>query len=89
MFPSFDFEGALNYLNLLERPWLYSRLGYLLDRHANRLFFAGKSRDAYLRRIPRGVVYLEAKRPGCRWVATWNLMVPPTLLGRGERDESI
>lgn len=85
MFPSFDFEAALNYLNLQNRPWLYARLGYLLDRHAKRLFFAGKSRDAFLRRVPPGLVYLEKKSPGCRWIATWNLMVPPTLVVRDER----
>jgi predicted transcriptional regulator of viral defense system len=79
MFPSFDFEAAFKYLRLLRRPWLFARVGYLLDRHAEKLFFGGKWRDAFLRRVPRGVVYLERKRPGCRWVATWNLMVPPGL----------
>jgi predicted transcriptional regulator of viral defense system len=79
MFPSFDFETALEYLKLLRMPWLYARLGFLLDRHAEKLFFRGKSRDNFLRRLPRGVAYLEQKRPGNRWVPTWNLMVPETL----------
>ena len=79
MFPSFDFEAALEYLKLLRMPWLYARLGFLLDRHAEKLFFRGKSRDAFLRKLPRGVAYLERKRPGNRWVPTWNLMVPETL----------
>jgi predicted transcriptional regulator of viral defense system len=35
-FPSFDFDAAFEYLRLLQRPWLYSRLGYMLDRHADR-----------------------------------------------------
>jgi predicted transcriptional regulator of viral defense system len=78
-FPSFDFEVAFKYLTLLHWPWLYARLGCLLDRHAKRLFFAGKWRDAFLRRVPRGVVYLERKRPGGRWVSLWNLMVPPSM----------
>jgi predicted transcriptional regulator of viral defense system len=77
--PSFDFDVALEYLRLLRMPWLYARLGFLLDRHAEKLFFKGKSRDAFLRKLPRGVAYLDRKRPGNRWVLTWNLMVPETL----------
>ncbi len=79
MLPSFDFDVALEYLRLLRMPWLYARLGFLLDRHAEKLFFKGKSRDAFLRRLPRGVAYLDRKRPGNRWVPTWNLMVPETF----------
>lgn len=79
MLPSFDFDVALEYLKFLRMPWLYARLGFLLDRHAEKLFFKGKSRDAFLRRLPRGVAYLDRKRPGNRWVHTWNLMVPETL----------
>jgi predicted transcriptional regulator of viral defense system len=79
MFPSFDFEAAFKYLRLLRRPWLFARLGYLLDRHAKRLFFTGKWRDAFLRKVPRGVVYLERKLPGCRWVPVWNIMVPRSV----------
>ncbi len=55
MFPSFDFDAALEYLKLLHKPWLYSRLGFLLDRHADRLFFRGKPRDKFLRHLPSGV----------------------------------
>jgi len=83
-FPSFDFEVALEYLKLLRRPWLYSRVGYLLDRHAERLFFSKKYRDRFLTRRPRGVAYLEKKRPGLRWVETWNLMVPEALMQSAE-----
>lgn len=79
MFPSFNFATALEYLNLLRRPWLYARLGYVLDRHAGRLGFRGEWKEALLNRLPRGVVYLGPKRKGCRWVREWNLMVPPSL----------
>lgn len=79
MFPSFDFARALDYLKVLRRPWLYARVGFLLDRQADRLFFSGKWRDEFLRRKPRGVVYLEKKTPGLKWVPLWNLMVPPEL----------
>ena len=84
MLPSFDFETALAYLKLLRRPWLYARLGYLLDRHADKLFFSGACRDSMLRRLPRGVAYLGPKRSGYHWVPTWNLMVPGTLARTGE-----
>jgi hypothetical protein len=79
MFPSFDFEAAFEYLRLLRRPWLYSRLGYMLDRHAEKLYFLPKYRDKFLRRAPRGVVYLEKKEAGQRWIPTWNLMAPAAL----------
>ena len=79
MFPSFDFEPALEYLKLLHMPWLYARLGFLLDRNAEKLFFRGKPRDLFLRKLPKGVAYLERKRPGNRWVPTWHLMVPEAL----------
>ena len=79
MFPSFDFEAAFEYLRLLRRPWLYSRLGYMLDRHAEKLYFLPKYRDKFLRRAPRGVVYLEKKEAGQRWIPTWNLMAPSAL----------
>jgi predicted transcriptional regulator of viral defense system len=79
MFPSFDFDAALGYLKLLRSPWLYSRLGFFLDRHADKLFFQGKARDRFLQKLPRGVAYLADKRPGQRWVPTWKLMVPETF----------
>jgi predicted transcriptional regulator of viral defense system len=79
MFPSFDVEAALAYLKLLRSPWLYSRLGFLLDRHADTLFFRGKARDRFLQKLPRGVAYLADKRPGQRWVPTWKLTVPETF----------
>ena len=63
----------------LSRDKVRVTLGFLLDRHAEKLFFKGRSRDAFLRRLPRGVAYLERKRPGNRWVPTWNLMVPETF----------
>jgi len=85
MLPSFDFDVALEYLRLLRMPWLYARLGFLLDRHAEKLSFKGKSRDAFLRKLPRGVAYLDRKRPGNRWVPTWNLMVPETLATSGDQ----
>jgi predicted transcriptional regulator of viral defense system len=79
MFPSFSFAAALEYLKLLRKPWLYSRLGFLLDRHADKLFFRGDPRDQFLRRLPKGVAYLGSKHPGNRWVPTWRLMVPEAL----------
>ena len=79
MFPSFDFEKALDYLKVLKHPWLYARVGFLLDRHAERLFFSGKWRDEFLRRKPPGVVYLDKKAPGLKWVPLWNLMISPEL----------
>jgi hypothetical protein len=76
---SFDFEAAFEYLRLLGRPWLYSRVGYMLDRHAEKLYFLPKYRDKFLRRAPRGVLYLEKKEAGQRWIPTWTLMAPSPL----------
>jgi predicted transcriptional regulator of viral defense system len=79
MFPSFDFDAALEYLKSLRKPWLYSRLGFLLDRHADKLFFRDDARDQFLRHLPAGVAYLGNKRPGNRWVPAWKVLVPETL----------
>lgn len=41
MFPSFDFDAALEYLKLLRRPWLYARLAnfaVLVHRRAQHYF---------------------------------------------------
>jgi predicted transcriptional regulator of viral defense system len=84
MFPSFDFDAALEYLKLLRQPWLYSRLGFLLDRHADKLFFRDAARDYFLRHLPSGVAYLGNKRPGNRWVPTWKVMVPETFAPTAE-----
>src|SRR6202162_338642 len=84
MFPSFNFDAALEYLEVLRKPWLYSRLGFLLDRHADKMFFRGDAREQFLRRLPKGVAYLGSKRPGNRWVPTWKLMVPETLAPSAE-----
>ena len=84
MFPSFNFDVALEYLKFLRKPWLYSRLGFLLDRHADKLFFRGAAREQFLRKLPRGIAYLSSKRPGNRWVPTWRLMVPETLAPSAE-----
>ena len=79
MFPSFNFESALQYLAILSSPWVYARLGYLLDRHGRRLFFTGEWRYAFLGGVSKGVAYLGPKRRGYQWVPTWKLMVPPSL----------
>jgi predicted transcriptional regulator of viral defense system len=79
MFPSFDFDAALAYLKLLRSPWLYSRLGFFLDRHADKLFFRGKARDRFLQKLPRSVAYLGDKHPNQHWVPTWKVMVPETM----------
>jgi hypothetical protein len=75
MFPSFDFDAALEYLKILRKTWLYSRWGFLLDRHADKLFFRGPVRDQFLRHLPPGVAYLGGKSPGNRWVPTWRVMM--------------
>jgi predicted transcriptional regulator of viral defense system len=85
MFPSFDFDAALEYLQVLRQPWLYSRLGFLLDRHAEKLFFRKEQRQKFLRHLPAGVAYLGGKRPGNRWVSQWKLMVPESLAPSKER----
>jgi hypothetical protein len=62
---------GLRALNQAKRAQLLAdrcelRVGYMLDRHAERLYFLPKYRDKFLRRVPRGVVYLEKKEAGQR-----------------------
>lgn len=80
MFPSFDYDAATKYLKLLRRPWLYARLGFLLDRHRDRLHFGPDWRDVFATRKPKGVAYLGKKQPGLKYVPAWNLMVPASFM---------
>lgn len=80
MFPSLDYAATAQYLKLLRRPWLYARLGFLLDRHRERLYFTPEWRDKFMARKPKGVAYLGKKQPGLKYVSAWNLMVPGSFL---------
>ena len=73
-----DFAVLARYANLVARPLLNARLGYLLEAHADRWLTPPKFLAALEAKKPRGPVYLDRNQPG-RLVRRWNLVVPPDM----------
>lgn len=70
-----DFAVLGRYAALVARPLLVSRLGYVLETHAERWLTPKKLLATLEAQRPRGTVYLERRQPG-RFVRRWNLIVP-------------
>lgn len=73
-----DFAPLTRYANLVARPLLTARLGYVLETHARRWLTPPKLLAALEAKRPRGPVYLDRRQPG-RLVRRWNLVVPPDM----------
>ena len=73
-----DFAALTQYAELVERPLLTARLGYLLEAHARRWLTPPKLLSALEAKRPAGPVYLDRRQPG-RLARRWNLVVPPDL----------
>jgi predicted transcriptional regulator of viral defense system len=73
-----DFAPLARYTNLVERPLLAARLGFLLETHARRWLVPPRLLATLEAKRPRGPVYLDRRLPG-RLVRRWNLVVPPDL----------
>ena len=71
-----DFAVLARYAELIARPLLTARLGYVLDSHAHRWLTPPRLLATLEARRPAGPVYLDRRQPG-RLVKRWNLMVPP------------
>lgn len=73
-----DFAALGRYAELVARPLLTARLGYVLEAHARRWLTPAKLLSALESKRPTGPVYLDRRQPG-RLVKRWNLVVPPDL----------
>ena len=73
-----DFAALTRYAELVGRPLLNARLGYVLESHARRWLTPPKLLAALEAKRPAGPVYLDRRQPG-RLVRRWNLMVPPDM----------
>lgn len=71
-----DFAVLARYAELVSRPVLTARLGYVLESHARRWLTPSKLLAALEAKRPAGPVYLDRRQPG-RFVKRWNLVVPP------------
>lgn len=73
-----DFAVLARYAELVSRPVLTARLGYVLESHASRWLTPSKLLAALEAKRPAGPVHLDRRQPG-RLAKRWNLVVPPGL----------
>lgn len=73
-----DFTELTQYAEIIARPLLTARLGYVLEANAQRWLTPARLLAALEVKRPRGPVYLEQRQPG-RLVRRWNLIVPPDM----------
>jgi predicted transcriptional regulator of viral defense system len=79
----FDLDRVVDYALLLRNATTIAKIGFFLDQHREALMV----NDAHLERLrvhrPRQPHYLDRDhRWGGRFVADWNLVVPPEMLTR-------
>ena len=86
LLPSLDFELLESYLLALGSPTLFARVGFVLERFADRLFFDERWRTRFASRLPKSPAYLLQREPGNVLVRRWQLLAPPSLL---EQEESV
>ena len=73
-----DFAVLARYAELVSRPVLTARLGYVLESHARRWLTPSRLLAVFEAKRPAGQVYLDRRQPG-RLVKRWNLVVPPDM----------
>lgn len=73
-----DFASLTRYADLIARPLLNARLGYVLEAHAGRWLSPPKLLASLEAKRPAGPVYLDRRQPG-RLIGRWNLVVPPDM----------
>ena len=73
-----DFAALARYAELVARPLLTARLGYVLEANAPRWLTPSKFLAALEAKRPAGPVYMDRRQPG-RLVRRWNLVVPPDM----------
>ena len=79
-YPYVDFEQVLAYLELLGKPSLYAKVGYLLDLNRERFRFDETVSKTFRDRLPRAPVYLGRRNRGTVLNRGWNLLIPERLL---------
>ena len=83
--PSLNFVVLERYLLARGSPSLFARVGFVLDRFAERLSFDQHWRGRLARHAPKWPTYLLRRETGCVLVHPWQLLVPPSVV---EAEES-
>ena len=78
--PSMDFGLLESYLEKLHSPTLYARVGFVLERFADRLFIEDQMLERLAKCTPKSPVYLLRRSAGNVLVRRWNLLAPPETL---------
>ena len=78
--PALDLDRVIHYAGCLGNATTAAKVGWLLERHQERLSVTASVLCRLERMRPRGPHYLSrSQRVSGRYVARWNLVVPPLL----------
>ena len=73
----FDLDQVVEYVRLLDNATTAAKVGFFLQRHREPLMVDETHLEALRRLRPKQPHYLvRARRTNCKWVKSWNLMVP-------------
>lgn len=82
-YPYINFEEVLKYLDVLEKPVLYAKVGFFLEQHRKQFFVENNLLQLIKNKIPSSIVYFDSKRKTGQLVKDWNLIVPEIVLKKG------
>ncbi len=72
-------EVLVEYLALLGKATLYSKVGFVLEQFAAQWGLADSDLTTFEEKLPRSPVYLADRKRPSRYVRRWNLMVPHSM----------
>lgn len=77
MYPYIKFDILLEYLRIHNKSSLYAKTGFLLDSYRDLFDFTHEQELKILAGVTGSFAYLGPRRPGCRFISKWRLLVPP------------
>lgn len=78
----FDLDAVVSYTLRLGSALTVGRVGFFLEQHRDALMVEDAHLDRLCQHRPRQPRYLDAERKPGTLVASWNLIVPASVLGR-------
>ena len=84
----FDIDRVIEYTSLLENATTAAKVGFFLEQHREALMVQDVHLDALRKLGPKQPRYFaRGSRDACKWVRSWNLMVPAEILNRSWEEE--
>ncbi len=79
----FDLDQVIEYTLLLENATTVAKVGFFLDQHKDSLMVEEKYLNQLRDHLPKKPHYKkQKKRKDCKWIKSWNLMVPIEILNK-------